>query len=279
MAGDEDRLAVREEVADQVRDRVALAGAGRPLHEHRTSLVEPTDHAALLAIRVARQQDLGGLVVATRATPGVDADDAEQRLRQLLEPRQDLEVALDRVGEALVAIAEIERRLPIHVRPRPAPDVLHRLGVHAVLPASLHEILEELARARAAERMDLLRRDPLLERRQPLRIDLEVAQQRRVQARWIAGLHDGELRLARIELELHALEQQRMPDDLAIVRRDQDPVAEKQLELLRLALELAPLREQIGEQPRRRDDVALRVLPLPSLLEPGLERENALLVV
>src|SRR5262249_30297103 len=142
MAGDEDRLAVREEVADQVRDRVTLAGPGWTLHEHRTGFIEPTDHAALLAVRVARQQDLRGLVVETRATPGIDADDAEQRLRQLLEPRQDLEVALDRVGEALVAIAEVERRLAVHVRPRRAPDVLRRLGVHAVLPAGLHEILE-----------------------------------------------------------------------------------------------------------------------------------------
>src|SRR5215470_14798606 len=162
--------------------------------------------------------------------------------------RQDLDVAVDRVREALVAIAEVERRLAIDVRTGRPADLGRGLEVHAVLPQRLDQSLEELAGQLATERVDLVGGDPLLERQEALGIDVEVAQQRRIQVRRIAGLAQREPRLVGIELELDALEQQRVAHQLTGARYDQDAVADEQLQLLRLALELAPQREQLGEQ-------------------------------
>ena len=281
VAGDEDRLALGEEVADQVGDRVALAGAGRALHEDRAGLVEAVDHALLLAVGVAGQEEVvaAGLGGAPAAAAGLDPDDAQQRLGQLVAAGQDVDVAPDGVGEALVAVAEVERGLPVDVRTGRLADVAQRVEVHAVRPQGLDQALEELAGGLAAERVELLGGDAILEREQPLGIDVEVAQQRRVEIGRIAGLAQREPRLVGVELELDPLQQQGMAHDLAGVRRDQDAVADEQLELLGLALELAPQREQLREQARRGDHLALAGLPPPPLLEPVLERQDALLLV
>src|SRR5262249_19850604 len=91
--------------------RVAIlwlfAGAGRTLAQARAGLVEPVDHAALLAVGVAGEQEvvagrLGGRALGAAA--GLDADDAQERLGELARARQELEVAIDRVGIALVAV-------------------------------------------------------------------------------------------------------------------------------------------------------------------------------
>jgi hypothetical protein len=222
------------------------SGARRALDQHGAGLVEPVDHALLLAVGVAGEQQVVGDRLgrpALGAAPGLDADDAQQRLGQLLGARQDLDVAIDRIGEALVAVAEVERGLAVHVRPARPPDVALRREVHAVLPQRLHHALEERAGRLAAERVDLVGGDLVLEREQALGIDVEVAQQRRVEIGRITGLAQREARLVGVELELDALQQHRVAHGLAAVRRDQHAVADEQLQLLGLALELAPQRE------------------------------------
>ncbi len=56
MRGDQHPPAVGDQMTDQVRDRVALTRAGRPLHRHAPGTGEPDGDALLLVVRGQRHE-------------------------------------------------------------------------------------------------------------------------------------------------------------------------------------------------------------------------------
>src|SRR5262249_43211692 len=109
VASDEDRLAVGEQVADQIRDRVALAGARRTLHEHRAGLVEASDRR-----RAPEASGRGELLQIAEhpldPSPGdidVVADEGHAGQRAYTTPRRRFAVAWCSV--AAVSWADLDR--------------------------------------------------------------------------------------------------------------------------------------------------------------------------
>ena len=76
LGGDDHPLARGEEMADQVRDRVALAGSRGALDEHALVLANSLDDVVLFAVRREREVDLlvdlvsSSVGVLPRAFPG-----------------------------------------------------------------------------------------------------------------------------------------------------------------------------------------------------------------
>jgi hypothetical protein len=58
LRGDQDRLALRQQMADQVADGMRLAGPGRPLDEHRAAMFQPADDLHLLVVGFLGEQDV-----------------------------------------------------------------------------------------------------------------------------------------------------------------------------------------------------------------------------
>jgi hypothetical protein len=281
VARDQDALVLREQVPDQVRDRVALAGAGRPLHEDRARLLEPADHRLLLLVGGLGEQEVDrppGLAGGGGA-PGLDPHDAQQGLRELAEIRQGLEVAVDALGEPEVAVAEEEVGMPVEMGSARPLALARGLEEEPVRPESLYEVAQEGARRGAVERVRVLALDGVAQVLDPLAVEAHVAQERRVELRVVLGVDDRELRDGRVEAQLDALQEHGVADRPARVVEDEDPVAEEELVLLGLALEARAQVEEVCEDSERLDDLALAVLPGALAREPLLEGQHALLRV
>jgi hypothetical protein len=100
VCGDEDALALRDQMTDQIRDRVRLPGSGRSLDQDAATLLEQPRDAELLGIRWLAEEHVrvtgsvrvGTCRIALRALGAmgsVDSHDAEQ---ELWEVRAALEV-------------------------------------------------------------------------------------------------------------------------------------------------------------------------------------------
>jgi hypothetical protein len=282
VARDQDGLLLREQVPDQVGDRVALARARGALDEDGAGLFEPADHALLLGVGVLGQQEVDrtGGVLAVRPAPRVDPDDAEQRLRQLVAVVDRLHVALEHVGEAVVAVAEHDERLAVDVRAvGRAVHEVRAVEVPAVLPEPVHEIAEEPAGGVAIERMEVVRLQRLLDLQQVPAVDADVPQQRRVDLRVLRRLAERELGNERVEVELDALEQERVLHLARGVIHDEDAVRQVELVLLRLAVDLAAEVEEVGEHAQRVGDALFLRRPLVAAIQPLVERVDPLLGV
>ena len=120
------------------------------------------------------------------------------------------------------------------------PLAIEDVDVAAVLPQTLHERLEELARARRAQGVDVIPGHQVHELMDVLAVDPQVSQQRRVDGRVVARLSNDELGDARVKRKLNTLQEQGVPDPPVRSVHDEDAFAEEELILLGLAGEPSP---------------------------------------
>jgi hypothetical protein len=286
MAGDEDALSLGEQVADEVADGVGLARSRGALDDHRARAVQALGEVQLLDVRFLGEQDVGVLVGRSRcgfALRGrglrrlrvpVQAGDAHERGREGLGGLDVLEDALDGAAHADRAQAREYDRVARYPRRVALPAQLLLRGdelAAAKRPQHALEVRGRLGVERMVEMaLDLL--DAVLEH---AAVDLAAgAEERRVQLGHVVGLGEGELGRLGIEDELDALEQYRVVDRALFDAPVEDAVADEQLDLLRLALDLPVQRVQPLEQRERGALGPLGLLPGGALGLPSLERPD-----
>ena len=287
VARDEDALVLREEVPDQVGDRVTLSGSRGSLHEDGAGLLDAADDLLLLGVGGLSKEEVDrrscavgfGTVAVCAGAAALYSDDAQQRLGQLGEVRQRLEVAVDVLAESQVPSPEVQVRLAIDVRGGRVVELLEVLDELAVRPEALHEVLEEAARGLPGEGVEVLASDGVNGVMDRLSVESHVAEERDVGLGVVLGVDDRELRDGGVEQQLDALDQHRVADLPPGVVEDEESVREEELVLLRLPVEPRAQVEQVGEDAERLDDAPLALLPLPLAAEPLVERVYPLLRV
>ena len=279
MAGNENALLLGEQVPDEVGDRVALARPRRSLDEDRARLFKPANDHLLLRVGVLRQQEIRchGLVVRPiRLAAGLDSDHAEQRLRELGGGAERLHVAIECVGESLVAAAQVEQWLTVEDGAGSAVERRLVVEVLAIGPQPLHEGLEEVARRVVAKGMGVLPCSEGLQLVNVLAFDAEVAEQRGIEVGIVLGFSKGELRYAWIEGQLNPLQHNGVSNGAVGPVQGENPVPQVELVLFRLPGEAAPQLKEIGEDGQGVDDVLFGTGPLPPQALPLFQRLHSL---
>ena len=131
---------------------------GGTLDDHRAGFLQPADDLLLLPVRVLREQDVRRVRILRPLgrSARVDADDAIQRLRELGQVRDRVEIARDVVPQTVIPVAEVQLWLPVEIRATRALDLELVLEVLTVRPKALDEVLQELARRLAPKRVEVL---------------------------------------------------------------------------------------------------------------------------
>ncbi len=273
MAGDEQALALGQQVAHQVGDGVGLAGARGALNQHRAVGGQAASHALLL--RVGRH-GVERVDVAHRIDPGgrpsrfddvslqvdVKADHAHQGWGQGFQTGQGLEEGLDGRGEAQRATAQIEYRLAreLHLllgraqvgqisdHPDPGPELVQQIAQRIGILGATQNLAALLGQVGT---------------------DLEALQQSAIEPGLAVGLAEGELGPLGLELESELLQHQGMVNRSLVVLDAHQPQSDDQLDRFRLALEPSPHLQQPVEQVVDVVGGQGRLLPVFAAFEPG----------
>ena len=116
------------------------------------------------------------------------------------------------VGEVLAPVTEVDHRVAVEARAGDAGAARRARVAHvlAVLPQTVHELLQEGVELAARERIQALFGEALPELEERLPVDVEVAQHRRVEHRRVLRLGQEERGDRRIEAQLEALQDHRV---------------------------------------------------------------------
>ena len=280
MTRHEDPLPIGQEMADEISDRVRLAGAGRALDHDGVRHLQLFDDALLLGVGALGEEQIDGLSGrddAGPAGPGLVPDEPQERFRDLLQIGKLLDVGLEGLDVALAAIAEEEQGSPIQARDLVGLDLGERVTIESVRPELVDERLEELTGRVRVQRVERLLFDLLAQLLNRLPVDARESEEWRVELGALGRFFDDEFRHRRIEDQLDALEQDRVLDHEARLVNAQDAVGQEQLQALGFSLELPVQLEQVEKDVERLVELLFGGLPRPPLLVPLLEGLDAFL--
>src|SRR5207247_7033424 len=197
------------ELADEIGDRVRLAGAGRALDHDGVRHLQLFDDALLFGVGALGEEQIEGRSArdgAGPAGPGLVPDEPQERFRDLLQIGKLLDVGLEGLDVALAAIAEEEQGSPIQARDLVGLDLGERVTIESVRPELVDERLEELTGRVRVQRVERLLFDLLAQLLNRLPVDARESEEWRVELGGLGRLFEEEFRHRTIEAQLDELE-------------------------------------------------------------------------
>jgi hypothetical protein len=278
VAGDEDGLAMCQEMANEVGDRMRFASARGPLNQDSAVVMKALDDLELLLVDGLAEESVPG-VEASRMARGmtitrriVDAGDPGERRGDLCSPLDVTQDALEHSGEPGRPRPDEEHRPSVELRVVLCGRLLGGFVGDSLCMEQLRNAPEERVRRLPEKWMDGPAKDLLSTLRQPGAVDPgKAAEEGSVELLLAFQLGDPKLRYVRVELELNALQKYRMMGVAARILPDEESVSQDELDSFGLSLKPTVELVQTMEQPVCPAQWDLLASPLLALLLPPLE--------